>query len=49
MPLCRSPGRCGVLGGPTTTTLRPAATMVAVAGFVDPAMLVEVEVDAYRA
>lgn len=29
--------------------VRPAATMVAVAGFVDPAMLVEVEVDAYRA
>lgn len=29
--------------------IRPAATMVAVAGFVDPRMLVEVEVDAYRA
>ena len=28
--------------------VRPAATMVAVAGFVDPRMLVEVEVDAYR-
>ncbi len=28
--------------------IRPAATMLVVAGFVDPAMLVEVEVDAYR-
>jgi enamine deaminase RidA (YjgF/YER057c/UK114 family) len=28
--------------------IRPAATMVAVSGFVDPRMLVEVEVDAYR-
>jgi enamine deaminase RidA (YjgF/YER057c/UK114 family) len=28
--------------------IRPAATMVAVAGFVDARMLVEVEVDAYR-
>jgi enamine deaminase RidA (YjgF/YER057c/UK114 family) len=28
--------------------VRPAATMIAVAGFVDDAMLVEVEVDAYR-
>lgn len=27
--------------------IRPAATMLVVAGFVDPAMLVEVEVDAY--
>jgi enamine deaminase RidA (YjgF/YER057c/UK114 family) len=29
--------------------VRPAATMVAISGFVDPRMLVEVEVDAYRA
>jgi enamine deaminase RidA (YjgF/YER057c/UK114 family) len=29
--------------------VRPAATMLAVAGFVDPRMLVEVEADAYRA
>jgi len=29
--------------------VRPAATMLAVAGFVDRRMLVEVEVDAYRA
>jgi enamine deaminase RidA (YjgF/YER057c/UK114 family) len=29
--------------------IRPAATLLVVAGFVDPAMLVEVEVDAYRA
>ena len=29
--------------------VRPAATMVAVAGFVDPRMLVEVEVEAFRA
>jgi enamine deaminase RidA (YjgF/YER057c/UK114 family) len=29
--------------------VRPAATMLAVAGFVDSRMLVEVEVDAYRA
>ncbi len=29
--------------------VRPAATMLAVAGFVDPRMLVEVEVEAFRA
>ncbi len=29
--------------------VRPAATMLAISGFVDPRMLVEVEVDAYRA
>ncbi|MFF1482207.1 RidA family protein [Streptomyces sp. NPDC058301] len=29
-------------------TVRPAATLVIVAGLVDPRMLVEVEVDAYR-
>jgi enamine deaminase RidA (YjgF/YER057c/UK114 family) len=28
--------------------VRPAATMLAVAGFVDPRMLIEVEADAYR-
>jgi enamine deaminase RidA (YjgF/YER057c/UK114 family) len=29
--------------------VRPVATMVVVAGLLDPAMLVEVEVEAYRA
>jgi enamine deaminase RidA (YjgF/YER057c/UK114 family) len=29
-------------------TVRPAATLVAIAGFVDARMLIEVEVDAYR-
>jgi enamine deaminase RidA (YjgF/YER057c/UK114 family) len=29
--------------------VRPAATMVEISGFVDPRMLVEIEVDAYRA
>ena len=29
-------------------SVRPAATMVEVSGFVDPRMLVEVEADAYR-
>ena len=33
----------------SSTDVRPAATMVEVAGFVDPRMLVEVEADAYRA
>ena len=31
------------------TDVRPAATMLVVAGFIDHQMLVEVEVDAYRA
>ncbi|MFF5338742.1 RidA family protein [Streptomyces sp. NPDC013181] len=30
-------------------TVRPAATMVVVSGFVDPSLVVEVEVEAYRA
>jgi enamine deaminase RidA (YjgF/YER057c/UK114 family) len=30
-------------------TVRPAATMVVVAGLIDPRMMVEVELDAYRA
>lgn len=30
-------------------TVRPAATMVVVSGFVDPGLVVEVEVEAYRA
>lgn len=29
-------------------TVRPAATMVEVSGFIDPRMLVEIEIDAYR-
>ncbi len=44
----RTPSAVGRAHAELFGAVRPASTLVVVAGLIDPAMLVEVEVEAYR-